>query len=267
MDRIKQALVKARQEGNVGLQAVGGQTHTEMSVAVLKYEYVNTRTTELDPYLMSRNRIVAFNKNDCHSGTFDLLRTKILRKMDENGWRTLAITSPTSGAGKTVVAINLAMSIAQRTERTTLLVDFDLRSPKVANYLGLTDGKSLNDVFQGESEIFEALVNPGLPRLVILPTYKPETSPAELLSSNRTKAMINAIKGRYTDRMVIFDLPSLLQTDDAMAVLPQIDCVLLIIGDGEASRSDIENSLSDMPALNIVGVVLNKSEAVKHGHQ
>ncbi len=264
MERIKQALVKAREGGNSGLQAVS--RYVEMPEAVLDYTYINTRTIELDPYLMSRNRIVAFSKDNPHCGVFDILRTKILRKMDENGWRTLAITSPIPGSGKTVVAINLAMSLSQRTDRTTLLVDFDLRMPKVANYLGLSDGKSLNDVFQGKSEISEALVNPGLPRLVILPSYKAETNPAELLSSNPTRAMIKSITERYTNRMVIFDLPSLLYTDDAMTVLPQIDCVLLIIGDGETSKANIEKSLCDIPALNIVGVVLNKSGVVKGGH-
>lgn len=263
MERIKEALVKARHTPGAD---IGRIVRASMSpVSQLDYDYTHTRCEKLDDRLMNRNRIVGLSQESPHSVTFDILRTKILRKMDENGWRTLAITSPTPGSGKTVVAINLAMSISKRTERTTLLVDFDLRKPQVAKYLGLSGGKSLNDVFQGKSEISEAMVNPGLPRLVILPSYKAETNPAELLSSNRTSTMINSIKDRYDDRMVIFDLPSLLQTDDAMTVLPQIDCVLLIIGDGEASKSDIENSLCDLPALNIVGVVLNKAEAVKHG--
>lgn len=265
MELIKEALVKARRIPGADVDRV---TRAQVNPGtLLEYDYTQTRSEKLDYRLMNRNRIVDIYEESPHSIAFDILRTKILRKMDENGWRTLAITSPTPGSGKTVVAINLAMSISKRTERTTLLVDFDLRKPQVAHYLGLSGGKSLNDVFQGQSEIGDAMVNPGLPRLVILPSYKAEANPSELLSSNWARAMVNSIKDRYADRVVLFDLPSLLQTDDAMAVLPQFDCVLLIIGDGEASKNDIEKSLCDLPALNIVGVVLNKAEASNHGHQ
>ena len=101
---------------------------------------VKLRAERLEKY-----RVFALNKNDPTSVTFGLLRTQILQKMEEKGWRTLAITSPTPAVGKTVIGINLAMSIAQETNRTAMLVDFDLRQPRMGYYLGLPMEKSLND--------------------------------------------------------------------------------------------------------------------------
>lgn len=264
MERIKDALVKARRtpSANVG-RIVGAKLS---SLTLLQFDYTQTRCEMLDHSLMNRNRIVGINKDSTHSVVFDILRTKILRKMDENGWRTLAITSPTPGSGKTVVALNLAMSISHQMDRTALLVDLDLRRPKVASYLGLSAGKSLSDVHRGSAEISEAMVNPGMPRLVILPSHEPVARPAEILSSKRMTNMIMDLRDRYTDRIVVFDLPPLLCADDAMTVLPHVDCMLLVIGDGEVSRSEIEESLGDLPALNIVGVVLNKAEVVNRGY-
>lgn len=264
MERIKEALVKARCVANSDVARIDRAAETP--AALSNYDYTLTRCETLDDSVMNRNRVVSISKESRHSAVFDVLRTKILRKMDENGWRTLAITSPTPGAGKTTVAINLAMSISHRMDRTALLVDLDLQRPKVASYLDLAPGKSLNDVYRGRAQIFEAMVNPGLPRLVILPSFEPELHSAEILSSVRTRNMIKELGDRYTDRIVIFDLPPLLCADDAMAVLPHVDCMLLVIGDGEESRSDIEESLRDLPALNIVGIVLNKAEVATRGY-
>jgi hypothetical protein len=96
------------------------------------FDYVQTKVVPLRAEHLERHRIVAYNKNSNMNWAFDLLRTQVLQTMEENGWRTLAITSPTPAAGKTVLAINLAMSIAHHTNKTALLVDFDLRRPRSA---------------------------------------------------------------------------------------------------------------------------------------
>ncbi len=262
MERIKQALEKARR----GALGTGGSplrpplvpAASDGSVEQLKY--TSTRVEELDTHHLERHRIVAFNKNDPRTVSFDLLRTQVLRRMAEKGWRTIAITSPNPGAGKTVVAINLAMGIAHQTDKTAMLVDFDLRRPKVATYLGLAKNVSLNDVFAGDATVQEALVNPGLPRLVVLPTMRRETKPAELLSSPKVQQLIKELRERYPERVVIFDLPPLLSADDALAVLPQIDCVLVVVGNGEVSSSELQDSLRHLPAVNVLGYVLNKGE-------
>jgi protein-tyrosine kinase len=223
--------------------------------------YTQTDVVSMDAAHLERHRVVSHQKTHPASWAFDVLRTQVLQKMDENGWRTLAITSPSVESGKTVVAINLAMSIAQQTNRTALLVDFDLRRPSVARYLGLNRSMSLNDFLDGRVNIEEALVNPGVERFVVLPTNQPVTGASEVLSSAKVGNLIGELRERYSDRIVIFDLPPVLAADDVMTVLPRIDCVLLVVGSGVSTQNEVEEAMGRLSKANLLGVVLNKDEA------
>ena len=260
MERIKQALEKARSEGKLAgkLPPHAGDVLRDEQPSLEALSYRHTRVIALDPVHLEDKRIVTHNKNNLHSNTFDLLRTLVLNKMAENGWRTLAVVSPTPEAGKSVVAINLAISIARHAEKSALLVDFDLRRPSVANYLGLDLEISLTDMLEGKCELSDILVNPGIPRLVVMATHRPLANSTEILASSRVQRLIKEIRERYEERNVIFDLPPLLNADDAMAVLPQIDCVLMVVANGMSSEREIEDALRQLPATNLLGTVLNK---------
>ena len=268
MERIKQAVEKARNQQQIA--NIGAAPHPATAARsrptpgqftdIESVDYRHTRVAPLDPAHLEQQRIVGHNKMHPASQAIDLLRTQVLQKMEEKGWRTLAITSPTPDAGKTTVAINLAMSIAHQTQKTAMLVDLDLRKPSVSKYLGLPEHLSLNDVLDGSASLPEALVNPDIPRLVILPTMRALPRPAEILSSAKIGNLIAELRERYDTRIVIFDLPPLLNTDDAISVLPQIDCVLLVVGEGMSSKPEIAECLRHLPAANLLGVVLNKAE-------
>lgn len=265
MERIKQAIEKAKQqEPGQGMAHQGATTKPGAPLQpseIGDVSYSQTRVVKLDPAHLEKHRIVAFNKSSPLSVSFDMLRTQVLSKMEEKGWRTLAIVSPTPECGKTVVAINLAMSIAHHTGKTAMLVDFDLRKPKVGKSLGLPSGKSLNDVLAGDVALAEALVNPGLPKLVVLPTSRPVAKSAEMLSSKKVEGLIHDIRERYKERIVLFDLPPLLNSDDAITVLPQFDCALMVVGNGMVSKAELEESQRHLQATNLLGVVLNKADA------
>jgi len=229
--------------------------------APVSFKYEQTAVVPLDADHLERHRVVAHKKTHPASWTFDVLRTQVLQKMDENGWRTLAVTSPSVASGKTVVSINLAISIAQQTDRTALLVDFDLRRPSVASVLGLMRPQSLNDVLDGRVDVGAALVNPGVERLVVLPTNVPVARASEVLSSVMVSNLVDELRDRYSDRIVIFDLPPVLAADDVMAVLPRIDCVLLVVGSGGSTQNEVEEAMNRLSKANLLGVVLNKDEA------
>jgi len=222
--------------------------------------YDKTKVIKLDQKHLEDNRIIAHNKNNLLSSSFDLLRTQVLRLMQENGWKTLAITSPNPEAGKTVVSIDLAMSIAQHTEKSAMLVDFDFRRPKVARYLGLELETSINDYIERDVPVENILINPGLPRLVMLASNKPIKNSAEVLASRKIENLINDVKTRYEERVVIFDLPPILNSDDAITILPKIDCVIMIVANGMSAQHEIEDSLRYLHETNLLGVVMNKSE-------
>jgi capsular exopolysaccharide synthesis family protein len=269
MERIKLAIEKAKSQSTEGVAAElrpveppssevppePGASGLSTSVGV---RYERTTVMELDQAHLDRHRVIAHQKTHPANWAFDVLRTQVLQQMDENGWRTLAITSPTMGSGKTLVAINLAMSIAHQTDRTALLVDFDLRRPQVASFLGLDRKTSLNEVLAGHAALPEAMVNPGLPRLVVLPTNRPVPKASEVLSSPMVGGLITELRERYSDRIVIVDLPPVLAADDVMAILPRIDCVLMVVASGHSSEKEIEESMARLNKANVLGVVLNK---------
>lgn len=270
MERIRQAVDKAKEKGAPVLRATA-TAHDPLAGArdpvSEGVEYSQTRVYTPDPDHYERNRIVAFSKTNRHSAYFDMLRTQILSKMDEKGWRTLAIVSMTPENGKTMVAINLAMSIAHNDNKTAMVVDFDLRRPKVASYLGIPPGTSLNEVLSGEASIPEAMVNPGMPKFVVLPTSRPIPKSSEVLSSARVVSLVRELRERYPERIVIFDLPPLLYADDAISILPAIDCVLLVVGNGMVAKSELNEGLRYLQASNVLGTVLNKADVqVRDGY-
>jgi protein-tyrosine kinase len=271
MERIKLAIEKARANGPQeatatvhplpGTPLSAGPLLAANRPATAAVHSQRTAVVNLDPALLECNRVIANDKTHLASWAFDVLRTQVLQKMDENGWRTLAITSPSLESGKTLVSINLAISIAQQAQRTALLVDFDLRRPSIARVLGLKQPVSLNEVLAGESDVSQAMVNPGMERLVILPTNRPMSHASELLSSSNVSHLIGELRQRYEDRIVVFDLPPVLVADDVMAVLPHVDCVMMVVGGGVSSKAEVEEAMNRVARANLVGIVLNKDTA------
>lgn len=268
MEKIKEALKKAKSQ-NVIKEVVNTTQYVRQAQnidATKDYNqldsivYEQTKVIKLDHNVLENNRIVALNKNNPASWIFDSLRTQVLQKMEENSWQSLAIVSPTPEAGKSVTAINLAISIAQQPQKTALLVDFDLRKPRIAKYLGMKCNKSLNDFISGVATLEEIIVNPSIPRLTILPTNKTVVRSAETLSTIRMQELVTELKNRYSSRIVIFDLPPLLNADDAMVLLPQVDCVLFVVGDGQHTEEEIIESMRLLSKYNILGVVVNRAE-------
>jgi capsular exopolysaccharide synthesis family protein len=269
MEKIKEALQKAKisaSETSKRVKRPVSSASADIAAeqvsedSLNSIQYVNTRTVELSPAHLEKNRIIAFNKNESSTWVFDTLRTQVLQKMQENNWRSLAIISATPASGKTFVAINLAISIASQPQKTVMLVDFDLRKPRVAKYLGIEGGLSLNDFLDNKAELSDVLVNPGLPRLVILPTMKPVDKPAETLSSARVNGLMDDISDRYDSRVVIYDLPPILNADDTLIMLRKVDCVLFVVGNGLVKESEIEEAMHHIPKDKLLGVVLNKAE-------
>jgi len=224
-----------------------------------QYEYVSTRTVEPNEAILRGNRIVAPFRNDPRSVAFHVLRAQILKKLRVHGWRSIAITSSSAGEGKSIVATNLAISISMEFNQTVLLVDADLRRPGVSDLLGVEAERGLGDYLDRKVPLQDILVNPGMERLVVLPSTGKFANASELLSGPRMQKLAEELKERYADRIVIYDLPPLLAGDDALVCLPYADSVLMVVGDGQSSEDEILQCQHLLRDHNVLGVVLNKS--------
>lgn len=261
MDFIQQAIDKAREQRQTGtlseVREIPAQT-PQQKPGAQKIEYTQTRVVELNAEQLRRERIIAASDDDTRADSYRQLRTQILQKFRENNWRTLAITSPNSQAGKTLTALNLAISLSLEVNQTVMLVELDLRNPSILKKLGIENEYGLIDVVEGRIDLTQALVNPGFERLVILPNSGTEKRRSELLSSPQMGALLQDIVNRYESRLIIFDLPALLDDDDALVFAPYADATLLVVEDCASKRADIERSMQLLQGTRLLGTVLNK---------
>lgn len=258
MERIKRALDKARASSALS-EHVRAPERVPSGLAAPEILPDQVQSASVDPRSLERHRIIAGEKKDPISASFDMLRTRVLGEMRSKGFRSLAVTSPTPGCGKTTVAINLALSLAQLSDSMTVLVDFDLRQPKVAKYLGLAPAHDLSDFLEGRVDVAGALVDSGIPGLLMLTNARVYRNAAETLTTPRLKGLVQQLRSNDPQRLVVFDLPPLLPTDDTIAFLPQVDCVILIVADGLTKAPEIEEALRLLKDSNVLGVVLNMS--------
>ena len=268
MDRIQKALDKAREKhaqqpvlkknvGNIGLsKEVDDPIANNLFDNI---DYSQTKVVDVPNAKLEQNRIIAGFYNNPQSAVFRMLRTQVLKKMRSNRWQTLAITSPTAGEGKTVVAANLAIAIAMELNQTVLLVDMDLRNPSISKYFGLKPSLGLREYLAGNYELSDVLMNPGIKRLVILPGLGRAEDSAELLSSPKMASLVADIKAQYDSRMIIFDVPPILQTDDVLLSAGYFDSTLLVLEDGKNTESNITKSLQLLEGSHLLGTVVNKA--------
>src|SRR5215472_6446692 len=155
MENIRQAVERARavhgDEQRIGPKPT--ETSAARSVPTAQHAAIALKKSHL-----LAKRVVSHDGTDARARPYDMLRTQVLRSMDLKGSKILAVTSPTPGCGKTLTAINLALSIARQPERSVLLVDLDLQKPQVANYLGLSPESGLLGVLEGRETLAGAAV-------------------------------------------------------------------------------------------------------------
>jgi protein-tyrosine kinase len=221
---------------------------------------------EPNPAMLEANRLVSFLEPDKGFAGFDMLRTRILHMMKTQNWRSIAVTSPGAGAGKTFVSLNLAGCIARLEAETPLLVDLDLRKPSIARYLGMQVKYSLIDHLTGDTSLYKTIVKLRSPELEILSNLKPVQNPGEVIASSKVQDLIMELHKSKRYSTLVFDLPPVLSTDDVIAFLPNVDCVLLVVSAGNTTSEEVEECLQLLDSFNIIGVVLNKCEVEGSEH-
>ena len=230
MGKITDALKKAAQERLARIEKLGQKTE-------VKYEFIATKNVEssVDP------RIVAFHDpKSAVAEQYRVLRTNMQALNSKNPIKVVTITSSIHGEGKTITAINLALTMAQDlNHKSILLVDADLRRSKVSKYLGIKSEKGLSDLITNGVNIDDTLLNIGLNNLTILPAGKSPPNPAELLGSVKVKNLISLLKSKYD--YIIFDTPPIVSVTDAGVLGAQTDGVIMVIQANRTQKGVIKH--------------------------
>jgi capsular exopolysaccharide synthesis family protein len=183
------------------------------------------------------------------------IRTKIRQHDDHAPVRTIMVTSPGSGEGKSITAANLALTMAQE-QRQVVLVDANLRKPSVSALFGLeTDGPGLSEVLAGEATLDDALVYLPEYRLTVLAAGAVPQFPTEQLGSAAMRRALDTLRARF-DR-VLLDLPPALPLADVGTVAPLADGAVMIVRAGATQRPALDEALTALDETKVLGVVLN----------
>jgi protein-tyrosine kinase len=268
MERIKEAMQRARAEREAaapaadGLQAVVCPIKNQGSkvTAAVSVDYTRTARIPVDPLALRERRILVSDGIDPIADSYKVLRTHVLQRMRLSGWKTLAVTSPGPGDGKTVTSINLAISLAREVNQTILLVDLDLRRPSVGSYFLGERTLGISDYLISGADIADLLIHPAIDRLVILPGNQPLVGSSELLSSPRVTHLVDELRERYDNRLILCDMPPLFGPDDVLAFLPYIDAVMLVVEEGKVTKDELQRAKQLIGASKLIGVVVNKAE-------
>jgi protein-tyrosine kinase len=215
---------------------------------------------EVAPLQLERERILPTGAAGVHGGPYKMLRTQVLRRLEKLGVNSLAVVGAAANTGKTLTAINLAIAIAAEPEHTALLIDLDLRKPSVHRRFGIDPTVGIDDCLRRGRPLSDALVRlGGYDSLVLLPARERSLDSSELLSSRRTEELIIELRNRYKDRVLVFDLPPVLQADDALAFARHVQAVLVVVGEGRTRRDDLLRTMELLHDVPIIGTVLNQT--------
>jgi len=266
MERIKEAVERARQERDAGGTGFGRASRpgpapeTGIQDGFGEITYTKTRTIDVPrPTLRAKHIVSGFDPCG-FTEAFKILSTRVSHKLREHRWTTLAVTSPGEGEGKTLVAINLAISLAMEFQQTSLLVEADLRKPSVCNYFGLEPAPGLSDYLTSDTPIEQLLISPGIARFTMLPGGTAQLHSSEMLGWRKMSELVDELKARYASRIVVFDLPPLLGAADVIAFAPHIEAALLVVEERKTKRDDIRTAAELLSSTHLIGTVLNKSD-------
>lgn len=269
MERLQTAISKAR--------AKQGQNHTSRTTVNLQThaqplgaeQWQKLPEVALSKPALQRNRIVAMDATP-EATPFDMLRTKTLRTMQENGWRRLAITSPTASCGKSTISLNLAFSVARQSNTRAIGIELDMRQPNQNRLLGVKNPRnnncSVGDLLTGDA-MFGDLAVKLQDKLALVTNDGPVSNASDVLLSETVGQVLDNIEAQYQPEIMIFDMPPLLVNDDAMAFMRYVDCALIIAAAGHSTIAEIDRCERDLASqTNVLGVVLNKCEFTASGY-
>lgn len=272
MEKIQKALNKARETRAATIREKSQPEPAELLAAKpnrtgapngggLTISYRQTRVVPSSPRALRRHRVVAGKVGGAAADAFRILRTQLLGRLEARHGRAIAVCAANKGNGKTLVAANLAVSVAGQLTRSAILVDLDLRNPSVHRCFGVRPEHGLADHLLGRKRLEECLINPGIERLVLLPQPTRVEQFSELLTSPRMASLARELKERYPDRVVIYDCPPLLLTGDPLLALGYADGCLLVVQEGRTSKSEFLRAAELVGEHRYLGTVFNDARS------
>jgi capsular exopolysaccharide synthesis family protein len=211
---------------------------------------------------VNKRRISLLQPDSYVAEQFRALRGRIDALANRKNLRTIAVTSAMPGEGKTTAAVNLAIVTALSLGKRVLLVDCDLRRPKVHQSLALQPDQGLAEVLRGDADLDEAILRVDGIDLDVLAVRGRPANPSELLGAKAMRDLVEVLSQRY-DR-VILDTPAALGLPDAKVVSDLCDGIVMVVRADTTRNEDIQMVLEIMDRERVLGLLLNGA-VIKQG--
>jgi protein-tyrosine kinase len=268
---VKDAIERARERRlavlgrrSTDLPGADGPTAIERQSAIR--QAVSFRTVPYDPDLARDNRVLVGDSQTTAkipgAAAYRMLRARLLQRARANHWKTIGVSSPGAGEGKSLTSLNLALTIAREKNNNVILIDLDMRNPRICRYLGVHPPAPIDKYLAGNAEPQDCLFSIGMENLTLAGSETPIEHSSELLASGRVEELFRYITDNVPEPFLIADLPPLLSTDDALVVAPKVDACLLVVCEGKSRRDGSAKALELLEEFNLAGIVLNQSTAV-----
>jgi capsular exopolysaccharide synthesis family protein len=215
----------------------------------------------IDPSLIS-----ILNPYSLETDLFKALRGKILFPVSGKPPKSLMVTSAAPGEGKTFITSNLAVNLAQNIAEYVLLVDCDLRRPRMHKMFGFNQVKGLSDHLSNGTGLSDLLLKTVVDKLTLLPAGTPPLNPSEILSSAKMANLIDEVKTRYDNRYLIIDSPPPMLAPETSAIAKRVDAIIVVIKHGETSIKLVEQMIEGLGKEKIIGAVLNRIDSYTSGY-
>lgn len=253
MEKLQAALEKAR-------HSRGGNRETKTINPAVRPGpsnlWTDIPTFDVADHLLQSHRVVTRQAGPS-AAPFDILRTKLLVQMRQNGWRRLAITSPTPNSGKTTISCNLALGLGRQSDMRSILMDLDLRSPSISTFFETKPPHEIGDLMTRKVSFPEQALRFG-DNVLCSMASNDDNDPSRILLAEETTEVIDEIEATYSPDLMIFDLPSVLVNDDTRAFLKNVDCALIVVRANTTRYSQLDVCEREVAEqTNVLGVVLN----------
>jgi len=204
-----------------------------------------------------RARAVAVDENSPATESFRQLALRVRAELERRSLRSLLITGPLRGEGKTTVACGLALALGSISRgRKVALVDLDLRKPSIATDLQIPADTGVEEVILGARALSDVCVSIEKPAVDVFPTARPEDSAHELLVHPGFASLVRELERRYAT--VICDAPPVLLVPDAGLILDQVSVYIAVARSGETRERALQSMVELLPRDQFLGTALNE---------
>jgi len=267
MGKISDALERHRKETVVRLDDVKEARPKRLVVEEPEVKLARQIASDLiSEQQFSDSLIMLSSPDSADAETFKVLRGQILFPKDRKVPRSMLVTSTFPTEGKSYVAANLAATLALSIDEYVLLIDTDLRRPRLHRMFGYSKVQGLHEYLVGGCKLEELVLKSGIDKLSILPAGKPPRNPTELLSSSMMVKFLDEVKERYQDRFVIIDSPPSNVATEGKFLAQYVDGIIFVVMANKTPRKDIEKAIDNLGRDKILGIVFNGYEQVRKNY-